>query len=633
MENNSLTGVINGHLDNDGTINESDYNYMRFKDQHVLQLNNNNIPQQFWKPLYVKLTNQIFDAGNTFKIYRIEHDEENGSNYLPLTKVIVSSNSDILPDEGDHIYLVDHAWTYEANKAKDHLRYVDGLLSRIGDMMGISTYLETEERIDEVIKKMWKFNLTFCYSSGSSIEDRMPLWYIMDEFGSAIQHSDNPNFRVVPFLHLTEGVTYSILFPLKIVHSGEEVTRDFAEGITDNYVRKAVLLPWNYTSFKHVNFIQEEPPKEYFLSGRVSETLPNLLDTESVAVDNEKVLKVYSDYRFVNQYLTHPRFQLTSEENDADILWLTYHFKDYKQLSETCPQKFINQFPFENVITIKDLLSIVCQHKYRVGGNTCDLNTLETYPLWLPTTFNLNTELIKFISYFQHRQDKGFNNVWICKPYNLARGLDTLITDNLDCIVRLPTSGPKIAQKYISDPVLFNRPECGLVKFDIRYVVLLKCIKPLELYVYKNFFLRFANEPFELNEFEKYEKHFTVMNYSVCPLYCVHSEDFISQFNNQYPNQEWKAIEPKIFVMFREVFEAATAREPPCGIAESFQSRALYAADVMLEVNGHGEFVPKLLEINWTPDCQRACEYYPDFYNNVFSLLFLNNIGDNFHFI
>ena len=119
------------------------------------------------------------------------------------------------------------------------------------------------------------------------------------------------------------------------------------------------------------------------------------------------------------------------------------------------PHKFINQFPFENVITIKDLLSVVCQYKYRVEGRTCDVNTLETYPSWLPTTFNLNTELIKFISYFQHREDKSLDNFWICKPYNLARGLDTLITNNLDCIVRLPTSGPKIAQKYISQPVLF----------------------------------------------------------------------------------------------------------------------------------------------------------------------------------
>ena len=31
---------------------------------------------------------------------------------------------------------------------------------------------------------------------------------------------------------------------------------------------------------------------------------------------------------------------------------------------------------------------------------------------------------------------------------------------------------------------------------------------------------------------------------------------------------------------------------------------------------------PKLLEINFTPDCHRACTFYPNFYNQVFNVLF-----------
>lgn len=29
--------------------------------------------------------------------------------------------------------------------------------------------------------------------------------YVMDEFGSALRHSDKPNFRVSPFLYMPEG--------------------------------------------------------------------------------------------------------------------------------------------------------------------------------------------------------------------------------------------------------------------------------------------------------------------------------------------------------------------------------------------------------------------------------------------
>lgn len=51
----------------------------------------------------------------------------------------------------------------------------------------------------------------------------------------------------------------------------------------------------------------------------------------------------------------------------------------------------------------------------------------------------------------------------------------------------------EIASKYITNPVLFHRPEVGWVKFDYRYVVLLSSVQPLQLYIYNVFWLRFAN--------------------------------------------------------------------------------------------------------------------------------------------
>ena len=59
---------------------------------------------------------------------------------------------------------------------------------------------------------------------------------------------------------------------------------------------------------------------------------------------------------------------------------------------------------------------------------------------------------------------------------------------------KLKYLSPQIASRYITDPVLFHRPELGLVKFDIRYMILLKSVAPLEAYVYNVFWLRFANK-------------------------------------------------------------------------------------------------------------------------------------------
>jgi len=41
------------------------------------------------------------------------------------------------------------------------------------------------------------------------------------------------------------------------------------------------------------------------------------------------------------------------------------------------------------------------------------------------------------------------------------------VSADLAHILRLPFSGPKIAQKYLDQPVLFHRPEIGDVKADI----------------------------------------------------------------------------------------------------------------------------------------------------------------------
>ena len=33
---------------------------------------------------------------------------------------------------------------------------------------------------------------------------------------------------------------------------------------------------------------------------------------------------------------------------------------------------------------------------------------------------------------------------------------------------------------------------------------------------------------------------------------------------------------------------------------------------------------PKIIEINFQPDCTRACKFVPEFYNDLFSTLFLD---------
>ena len=616
--------------------------FNQFVTLHKPQLQASSVPQHFWSTLYHKITTETFDAGEALQLMLIEYDDEEEDQLAteeekecrPVFALAVARENGLQARDPNNIFLVDHCWTFRLNMVRQQLEEYEYLCNRLCAITGVD--LEDNQRVDKVMKRMWKYCQAYTLASDQlSDEARQPIWYVMDEVGSAISHSDEPNFRLVPFLHLNSQTTYSLLFPIKDVDSGDQVCRDYIEYVSkEAEERKALLLPWAHVDLTKESFVQSEPAAEYFSSGHIPETFSTEEELQEPEIDRNEPLKVFSEYEMVQQHLTSAYFTLVDTAEEADVLWLTTHFKTFAELSQNTPNKFVNQFPLEYVITIKDLLSIVCR---RAAVEHHDKETLETYPKWLPATYNLKTELLQFASYYQNRAAKGLDNHWIIKPWNLARGLDTHISNNITQIVRLPATGPKIAQKYIENPVLFYRSALDAqVKFDVRYVVLLKSVQPLETFIHRKFYLRFSNKPFSLDHFDDYEKHFTVMNYQDnAELHHVKCEDFLELWKEQYPQNCWTDIEDQICDMLYEVFECATKGSAPTAIQPCPQSRALYAADIMLaweqkigDDMESGKIQPKLLEINFTPDCKRACDYYPEFYNDIFKLLFLNEPND-----
>ncbi|EFH65406.1 predicted protein [Arabidopsis lyrata subsp. lyrata] len=470
--------------------------------------------------------------------------------------------------------------------------------------------------VDRVLDAMWLYALNYRLADEEKL-DETSLWYVMDELGSALRHSDEPNFKVAPFLFMPSGklesaVSYSVMWPIKNSQKGDECTRDFLSGIGEDKHRSARLTAWFQTPENY--FIHEFEKYQQKLQAKAFKSLPtNPSVSRSIRHSDGSPLLVYTDLPQVEEFLTRPEFVITNEPKDADILWTSVQVdEELKKEVGITDDQYLNQFPFEACLVMKHHLAETIQMGY---GS----------PKWLQPTYNLETQLSQFIGDYYVRKRDQLNNLWILKPWNMARTIDTSITDNLSAIIRMMETGPKICQKYIEHPALFKGK-----KFDLRYVVLVRSIDPLEIYLTEIFWVRLSNNPYSLEKhsFFEYETHFTVMNYGGRKLNHKPTAEFVREFEQEH-NVKWMDIHEKVKQVIRAVFEAAALAHPEM---QSPKSRAMYGVDVMLD----SSFEPKILEVTYCPDCMRACKYDMetvdgkgivkgrDFFNYVFGCLFLD---------
>ncbi|KAL0346758.1 UNVERIFIED_CONTAM: Tubulin--tyrosine ligase-like protein 12 [Sesamum calycinum] len=400
-----------------------------------------------------------------------------------------------------------------------------------------------ESLADRVISAMWLYLMTYRLADEEKI-DETSVCYVMDELGSALRHSDEANFRVSPFLYMPDGklesaVSYSILWPTKNVQRGDECTRDYLFGIGEDRQRSARLTAWFHT------------PQNYFIKSKKFSPPPVMpCVTNSLLHNNESVLHVYTDIPQVEELLTRPEFVITTEPKHAEIVWTSVQVdEEMKKEVGLNDQQYINQFPFEACLVMKHHLAETIQKAHGA-------------PKWLQPTYNLETHLTQLIGDYYTRERDGVDNLWILKPWNMARTIDTTVTQSLSAIIRLMETGPKICQKYIEHPALFRGR-----KFDLRYIVLVRSMRPLEIFLADNFWVRLANNSYSLEKTQFFRIRDTFHSYV-----------------------QWMDIHLRIKQMIRSVFEAAAAVHPEM---HSPMSRAMYGVDVMLDCH----YQPKLLEV------------------------------------
>lgn len=81
--------------------------------------------------------------------------------------------------------------------------------------------------------KLWKYCGTYRLVK-PGVMDEEPIFYINDEVGSAINHSDDPNSRIAPFIWIPncdgnydQAKTFSIMWQTKNIEKEHYLNRDY----------------------------------------------------------------------------------------------------------------------------------------------------------------------------------------------------------------------------------------------------------------------------------------------------------------------------------------------------------------------------------------------------------------------
>ena len=296
---------------------------------------------------------------------------------------------------------------------------------------------EKERKVRKVMRELWKYVGTYRLVSESQMDEEN-IWYINDEIGSLMKHSDQPNFAMHPFIYAPNNkiddpttITYSVCWPLKDIAEGDVIYRDFLEGYDEEKFRSTRFTVWFDT------------PKEYFeeqlkiyrsykpiedatvVHQKFQERFPPIPAIDAGGV-NQLPIKVYSDYVQVLENLKDPaRFVLIDSPQDALIFWssLDYYSIVQSQVAGMVDESkfYLNQFQYEAAYVAKHHLANL-------------IRTTFVYPLneVIQETFVLNESLPAFVGRFQERERLALDNTWILKPTNMARSMDSWVSSNLD---------------------------------------------------------------------------------------------------------------------------------------------------------------------------------------------------------
>jgi len=326
------------------------------------------------------------------------------------------------------------------------------------EIMLKSWLMENNERLyhEEVLDSMWKYNQTYSIASqqGSS---KQPLWYIMDKYGSALSHSNNPNFKCSPFFYAAENKAYSLLWPTQDVKIGNLCSRNFIPQIMAN--ENLNICKTRLKAFTEKNIYSDKIVKTD--SENLSESLKiNITKYEEITKIELKLPSKYCFKTFPKEITRKvingiADTKLTDAKN-ADIIisplndMLIYLAEDF--------------LPANEMLRNKDYLNNYLQYKLSKQHNEM-----------FGKHFVLPRDLVEFNEVFER---SNLPEYWIVKPVDTKLiDIPTFVTTHYSRIVRMCETGSISVSQYVA-----NQPKFREHRFALSYTMIITPNKSLYIH-------------------------------------------------------------------------------------------------------------------------------------------------------
>lgn len=317
-------------------------------------------------------------------------------------------------------------------------------------------------------------------------------------------------------------------------------------------------------------------------------------------------------------------FTETHGDLDWDIYWCEKDWiHDVFDRVHLASNQRVNHFRNHFQLTRKDNLARNIRKARRDAEKDGKLDEVARLDI-IPQTFLLPTEYPLFVQHFKKESSTGDRNTYIMKPIGKSQGKGIFLFDKLADItewrgVRSASQQPSvpidtrsqpsnlqpaeayIVQRYIDNPLLI-----GGRKFDMRLYALVTSYQPLEVWIYRSGFARFAHERFSRGDLENTTIHLT--NVAVQK----HSDKYDRDFGGKWDLRRLKifmqsvhgrrSVE-KLFLALEDMMVASLQAVSKVMLQDN-HCFELYGFDIMIDAN----LRPWLLEVNASPSLSANTE-------------------------